>query len=130
MRSDWFIPICTGEERLKDEHGRKVHPTQKPEALLARVILSSSRPDDLVLDPFNGTGTTGAVAKRLGRDWIGCELSTDYVRQATQRIDIAFTPVRAKRQPRPTRGETGIGRVIPRHRSPLRVAAETKARLA
>ena len=62
MRSDWFIPLCTGEERLKDSSGRKVHPTQKPESLLARVILSSSNPGDVVLDPFFGTGTTGVVA--------------------------------------------------------------------
>ena len=73
MRSDWFIPLCTGEERLKDADGRKVHPTQKPEALLARVLLAASRPGDVVLDPFFGTGTTGAVAKRLGRCFIGLE---------------------------------------------------------
>jgi modification methylase len=66
-RSDWLIPLCTGEERLKGKDGKKVHPTQKPEGLLARVLLSSSKPGDLVIDPFNGTGTTGAVAKRLGR---------------------------------------------------------------
>src|SRR5882724_2183352 len=64
VRSDWTIPLCTGEERLKGLDGKKIHPTQKPEALLARVILSSSRPGDLVIDPFNGTGTTGAVARR------------------------------------------------------------------
>ena len=73
VRSDWTLPLCTGEERLKGGDGKKLHPTQKPEALLARVILSSSRPDDLVLDPFCGTGTTGAVAKRLGRRFIGIE---------------------------------------------------------
>src|SRR6201991_2202621 len=72
-RSDWLIPLCTGEERLKGEDGKKVHPTQKPEGLLARVLLSSSKPGDLVIDPFNGTGTTGAVAKRLGRSYIGFE---------------------------------------------------------
>src|SRR5881227_3564114 len=71
VRSDWTIPLCTGDERLKVGNGRKLHPTQKPEALLARVILASSRPDDLVLDPFNGTGTTGAVATHLGRRYIG-----------------------------------------------------------
>ena len=65
MRSDWFIPLCTGEERLKGADGKKLHPTQKPEALLARVMLAASQPDDLVLDPFCGTGTTGAVARRL-----------------------------------------------------------------
>ena len=63
MRSDWTIPLCTGEERLKGSDGKKLHPTQKPEALLARVLLAASRPDDLVLDPFCGTGTTGAVAQ-------------------------------------------------------------------
>jgi len=67
MRSDWLFPLCTGEERLKGRDGKKLHPTQKPEALLARVILAASRPDDLVLDPFCGTGTTGAVAQRLRR---------------------------------------------------------------
>jgi modification methylase len=67
VRSDWMLALCTGEERLKGGDGKKLHPTQKPEALLARVILATSRPDDLVLDPFCGTGTTGAVAKRLGR---------------------------------------------------------------
>src|SRR5436190_16760309 len=67
VRSDWTIPLCTGEERLKDAAGRKLHPTQKPEALIARVILAASRPDDIVLDPFFGSGTSGAVAKRLGR---------------------------------------------------------------
>ena len=72
-RSDWFIPLCTGEERLKDGNGKKLHPTQKPEALLARVILAASRPDDLVLDPFCGTGTTGAVARRLHRRFLGVE---------------------------------------------------------
>ena len=73
VRSDWTLALCTGDERLKGRDGKKLHPTQKPEALLARVLLSSSRPDDLVLDPFCGTGTTGAVAKRLGRRFIGCE---------------------------------------------------------
>jgi modification methylase len=71
VRSDWTLPLCTGEERLKGNNGKKLHPTQKPEALLARVLLSSTRPDDLVLDPFSGTGTTGAVAKRLGRRFVG-----------------------------------------------------------
>ena len=86
MRSDWFFPLCTGEERLKGADGKKLHPTQKPEALLARVILSSSRPDDLVLDPFNGTGTTGAVAKRLGRRFIGIEREAKYAKAAQKRI--------------------------------------------
>ena len=89
MRSDWFIPLCTGEERLKGRDGKKLHPTQKPEALLARVILSASRPDDLVLDPFCGTGTTGAVARRLGRRFIGIERDADYAAAATARIGAA-----------------------------------------
>ena len=86
MRSDWTLPLCTGEERLKNRSGKKLHPTQKPEALLARVILSSSRPDDLVLDPFCGTGTTGAVAKRLGRRFFGCEQDAKYAEAADKRI--------------------------------------------
>ena len=85
-RSDWLIPLCTGDERLKGKDGKKVHPTQKPESLLARVILSSSRPDDLVIDPFNGTGTTGAVAKRLGRRYIGFERDRTYASAAEKRI--------------------------------------------
>jgi modification methylase len=89
MRSDWFIPLCTGEERLKGRDGKKLHPTQKPEALLARVILAASRPDDLVLDPFCGTGTTGAVARRLGRRFIGIERDADYAAAATARIGAA-----------------------------------------
>jgi modification methylase len=86
VRSDWTLPLCTGEERLKGRDGKKLHPTQKPEALLARVILSSSRPDDLILDPFFGTGTTGAVAKRLGRHFVGIEREDDYIAAATRRI--------------------------------------------
>ena len=87
MRSDWLIPICSGPERLKDDGGRKAHPTQKPESLLHRIILSSSNPGDIVLDPFFGTGTTGAVAKKLGRAWIGIERDPDYVAAAQERID-------------------------------------------
>ncbi len=86
MRSDWTIPLCTGEERLKGTDGKKLHPTQKPEGLLARVILSASRPDDLVLDPFSGTGTTGAVAKQLGRRFIGVERDAGYAKAAEARI--------------------------------------------
>src|SRR5713101_1904443 len=86
VRSDWTIALCTGEERLKGGNGKKLHPTQKPEALLARVILSSSRPDDLVLDPFCGTGTTGAVAKRLGRRFIGIERDKGYAQAAEKRL--------------------------------------------
>jgi modification methylase len=86
MRSDWWLPICTGHERLKGEDGRKVHPTQKPEALLHRILVGASRPGDLVLDPFLGTGTTGAVAKRLGRRFVGIERERDYLDAAERRI--------------------------------------------
>ncbi len=86
MRSDWLLPICNGAERLKDAQGRKTHPTQKPETLLARVILCASNAGDLVLDPFFGTGTTGAVAKRLHRDFVGLERETSYARAAAERI--------------------------------------------
>jgi len=94
VRSDWTLPLCTGEERLKGRDGKKLHPTQKPQALLARVILSSSRPDDLVLDPFNGTGTTGAVATHLGRRYIGIERDPAYAKAAEQRI-AAVKPLEA-----------------------------------
>ncbi len=94
VRSDWTIPLCTGEERLKGRDGKKLHPTQKPEALLARVLLSASRPDDLVLDPFCGTGTTGAVARRLGRRFVGCEREAGYARAAEKRI-AATKPLQA-----------------------------------
>lgn len=87
MRSDWFIPLCTGGERLKNDEGQKAHPTQKPEALLYRTIMSSTNPDDVVLDPFFGTGTTGAVAKKLGRKYIGIERETEYIRAAQKRLD-------------------------------------------
>jgi len=86
MRSDWHLSLCTGKERLRVK-GKKAHPTQKPEALLYRVLLASSKPGDLVLDPFFGTGTTGAVAKRLHRNWIGIERRADYVKIARKRID-------------------------------------------
>jgi site-specific DNA-methyltransferase (adenine-specific) len=85
MRSDWELPLCTGEERLKTD-GQKAHATQKPEALLYRVILASSNPGDVVLDPFFGTGTTGAVAKKLHRYWIGIERNETYVRAANERL--------------------------------------------
>ena len=87
MRSDWHLPLCTGSERLKDGGGQKVHPTQKPEALLYRVLTASSKPGDLVLDPFFGTGTTGAVAKKLGRDYIGVEREQAYIDAAMARIE-------------------------------------------
>jgi len=85
-RSDWLLPICSGGERLKDASGRKTHPTQKPEALLARVLLAASNPGDLVLDPFFGSGTTGAVAKRLRRSYLGIERDKVYARAAGARI--------------------------------------------
>jgi len=86
MRSDWVLPICGGQERLKHD-GHKAHPTQKPEALLYRVLLATSEKGDVVLDPFFGTGTTGAVAKRLGRNWIGCEREDFYRNIARARIE-------------------------------------------
>jgi modification methylase len=105
MRSDWFIPLCTGEERLKGRDGKKLHPTQKPEGLLARVILAASRPDDLVLDPFCGTGTTGAVARRLRRRFIGIEREAEYAAAAERRMveseplpEPALTPFMTARE--------------------------------
>ena len=89
MRSDWVLPICGGPERLRKD-GAKVHPTQKPEALLYRVMLATTNKGDVVLDPFFGTGTTGAVAKRLGRQWIGCEREADYSKAAMERIEMAL----------------------------------------
>jgi modification methylase len=86
MRSDWLMPICAGPERLKDDEGLKAHPTQKPEALLYRILLACTKPGDVVLDPFFGTGTTGAVARRLGRRWIGIERESSYVEVAGERI--------------------------------------------
>src|SRR6266566_5250735 len=107
-RSDWLIPLCTGEERLKGTDGKKVHPTQKPEGLLARVLLSSSKPGDLVMDPFNGTGTTGAVAKRLGRRYIGFERDKTYAAAAEARI-AAIEPL-----PEPTLAPFMTAREAPR----------------
>jgi len=89
VRSDWLIPLCTGNERLKDGDGRKAHPTQKPEALLARVLMAASKPGDVVLDPFFGSGTTGAVAKKLGRHFVGIERDRDYIAYARERIALA-----------------------------------------
>jgi modification methylase len=88
MRSDWTLGLCTGDERLKDENGQKAHPTQKPESLLWRVLLSASKPGDVVLDPFFGTGTTGAAARRLGRRWIGIERDETYAKLARARIEM------------------------------------------
>jgi modification methylase len=92
MRSDWLLPICQGGERLKNGAGDKLHPTQKPEALLLRILLAATRAGDVVLDPFFGTGTTGAVAKRIGRRWIGIERDPDYADAAAARI-AAVVPV-------------------------------------
>jgi modification methylase len=89
MRSDWVLPICGGQERLKRD-GVKAHPTQKPEALLYRVMLATTNKGDVVLDPFFGTGTTGAVARRLGREWIGCEREAVYREVAMERIELAL----------------------------------------
>jgi DNA modification methylase len=86
MRSDWLIPVCKGPERIK-EGGRKAHPTQKPEELLYRIIIATTNPGDLVVDPFAGTGTTAAVARRLGRNFIGFEQELDYVNLARERLD-------------------------------------------
>ena len=86
MRSDWVLPICTGHERLKNDAGDKAHPTQKPESLLHRILLATTNPGDVVLDPFFGTGTTGAVAKMLGRDFIGIEREAAYRKVAAERL--------------------------------------------
>ena len=109
MRSDWYIPLCTGGERLRNEHGLKLHPTQKPEALLHRVLLASTAPEDVVLDPFLGTGTTAVVARRLGRHYIGIERHPAYVEAALVRL----------RAVRPT-GQTGIA-TTPTKREAVRV---------
>jgi modification methylase len=103
MRSDWFLPLCTGAERLRNEHGLKLHPTQKPEALLHRVLLAATSPGDIVLDPFLGTGTTAVVARRLHRHYIGIERHPAYVEAALGRVrrvrpspdeGVATTPVK------------------------------------
>jgi modification methylase len=118
MRSDWVLPICSGAERVKTE-GVKAHPTQKPEALLYRILLACTNRGDVVLDPFFGTGTTGAVARRLGREWIGIEREPRYVRVARERIastleldESAMRTMQSKRsQPRVPFGalvETGM----------------------
>ena len=119
MRSDWMLPICSGAERLKGADGHKAHPTQKPESLLYRVLLSCTKPGDTVLDPFFGTGTTGAVARRLGRKWIGIEREEAYLEAARERIaatlpldESAMLTIPDKRnQPRVAFGllvETGV----------------------
>lgn len=95
MRSDWLLPICNGSERLKNTAGEKAHPTQKPESLLHRVLIGSSNVGDVILDPFFGSGTTGAVAKKLGRHFIGIEREEDYRKVAQKRID-AISPLDSK----------------------------------
>lgn len=100
-RSDWYLPLCTGGERLKDAAGAKTHPTQKPEALLQRVLLSASNPGDLILDPFFGTGTTGAVARKLGRHFVGIERDPVYARAAAARIE-SVEPLSAELLVQPT----------------------------
>lgn len=140
MRSDWLLPICSGPERLRDDQGRKTHPTQKPESLLYRVIMSSTRRGDVVLDPFFGSGTTGAVAKRLGRKWIGLERDETYARAAQARIDqvqemddaeVIDTPASKRQAPRVPFGtvvERGLlnpGTLLMDHRR--RVAARVRA---
>lgn len=106
MRSDWHLPLCTGQERIK-VNGQKVHSTQKPEALLYRLLMASTTPGDVVLDPFFGTGTTGAVAKKLGRRFIGIERDPEYIRVAEERIaavqaapEAALTLPEPRRRPR------------------------------
>ncbi len=108
MRSDWTIPLCTGNERLKDGKGDKAHPTQKPEALLHRVIVATTNPGDVVLDPFFGTGTTGAVAKMLGRHFIGIEREESYRRVAEARL------ARVRPYEREAIGVSGSRRAEPR----------------
>ncbi len=107
MRSDWLFPICTGSERLKGDDEGKLHPTQKPEALLYRVLTATTRPGDVVLDPFFGTGTTGAVAKKLGRHFIGIEREDTYIAGALKRI-AAIKPLSAQ----------AIETVVPKRQAP------------
>jgi modification methylase len=107
MRSDWLFPLCTGAERLTDAAGDKVHPTQKPEALLVRILNATTRPGDVVLDPFFGTGTTGAVAKKLGRRFIGIERDDGYIAAALKRIAAI----------RPLRGEV-LATAVPKRQAP------------
>jgi modification methylase len=124
-RSDWFLPICAGAERLKDEEGRKTHPTQKPEALLSRVLIAASNTGDLVLDPFFGSGTTGAVARRLRRSFIGIERDSGYADAARKRIDaveplpeeaVAIAPARRSEKRIPFSNVVEAGLVRPGER--------------
>ncbi|MEM0943825.1 MAG: site-specific DNA-methyltransferase, partial [Pseudomonadota bacterium] len=138
MRSDWLMPVCGGPERLKTEEGQKAHPTQKPEGLLHRVLVASTDPGDVVLDPFFGTGTTGAVAKRLGRRWIGIERDARYAKIARARLagterlseeTLAVTPSKRSQKRIPFGQLVETGRVRPgailesynrRHRAKVR----------
>jgi modification methylase len=120
MRSDWEFPICTGQERIKDEGGAKLHPTQKPEALLHRVLIGATNPGDVVLDPFFGSGTTGAAAKYLGRRYIGIERDKAYIAAAKKRIaavkplgaDDILTQPSPKAAPRVPFGQVVENRLI------------------
>ncbi len=117
MRSDWVLPICTGNERIKDENGKKAHPTQKPEALLHRLLLATTKPGDVVLDPFFGVGSTGAVAKRMGRRYIGIEREKSYAAVAEKRLaDIApyDTSARAFTMPRRAAPRVPFGTLVER----------------
>jgi modification methylase len=115
MRSDWTIPICTGAERLKDATAPSCMPTQKPEALLHRILVTTAKPGDLILDPFFGSGTTGAVAKRLGRDWLGIEREARYREAAAARI-AAVRPwgaeVREVTRPRRSEPRVAFGQLV------------------
>ena len=88
MRSDWHIPICAGKERLSEKNNQRSHPTQKPEALLYRILLASSQKGDLILDPFLGSGTTAAVAKKLQRNYIGFDQDEAYIKLAKKRLKV------------------------------------------
>ncbi len=125
MRSDWFMPICSGGERLKDANGDKLHPTQKPEALLTRILLSASKPGDVVLDPFFGSGTTGAVARRYGRTCVGIERDPGYAKAAAARI-AAVDPGR-RRHPRRA-GDQALGAAPAPSRACSRPAPSCRAR--
>ena len=117
MRSDWLFPICSGGERLRDAEGNKAHPTQKPEALLYRIILASTKPGDLVLDPFFGTGTTGAAAKKLGRNYLGIERDKTYAQRAYQRLEAIsgeIDPAMLDQTPKRQAPRIPFGRLIER----------------
>ena len=108
MRSDWVLPICNGHERLKDEKGDKAHPTQKPESLLHRILVATTNPGDVVLDPFFGTGTTGAVAKKLVRDYIGIEREAAYREVAEKRLKSIPSSTAPRWRSRPRNGQSRV----------------------